>query len=196
MNRSTARIKRGLLLLGVVVAVTSGCAESVAIRSNPPGAKAYLDGVLVGTTPTYAEIDRKALKVPHSWRVEFRNCDEAEGQTTTALAPGRVVGTVFTLGILAAFKSPYYVRPIDAVLTGGDCEELRIVKGVRKPEAPTINIQQIVGDNNKTAADAERTKTERLSERLTTLRDLYNRKLISEATYESEREKAVREFSQ
>ncbi len=179
----------------LMLAAVAGCAESVSIRSNPPGAKAYMDGVLVGTTPTYAEFDRKLLKTPHAWRVEYRNCDQAEGQTQTALAPGRVVGTVFTLGILAIFKSPYYIRPIDAVLTGGDCESMRAVKG-RAPEGTTINIQQIVGDNNKGGAELERTKTERLSERLMTLRDLYNRKLISEATYETEREKAVREFAQ
>ena len=191
--RTAAALPTAACLFLILVAV-GGCAESVSIRSNPPGAKAYLDGVLVGTTPTYAEVDRNALKTPHAWRVEFRNCDQAEGKTVTALAPGRVVGTVFTLGILAAFKSPYYIRPVDAVLTGGDCENMRAVKG-RAPEGTTINIQQIVGDNNK-GAESERTKTERLSERLTTLRDLYNRKLFSEATYETEREKAVREFAQ
>lgn len=193
-GRTTSRLSQFLIVSLLLSGL--GCAESLSIRSNPPGAKAYLDGVLVGTTPAYAALQRADLKRPHAWRVEFRNCDQAEGQTQTALAPGRVVGTIFTLGILAAFKSPYYVRPIDALLTGGDCEHLRVVKGRHpQPQGPTIHVQQIVGDGNRTGAEAERTKTERLSERLTTLRDLYNRKLISEASYEAERQKAVMEFA-
>ncbi len=52
-------------------------------------------------------------------------------------------------------------------------------------------IQNIVGDKNQTGTAQEISKTQRLSERLTTLRDLYNRKLISEEVYEREMKKAV-----
>jgi len=37
-------------------------------------------------------------------------------------------------------------------------------------------------------------KTQRLADRLTTLRDLYNRKLISQQVYDQESQKAVKEF--
>ena len=43
------------------------------------------------------------------------------------------------------------------------------------------------------ATGPETSKTERLNERLTTLRDLYNRKLISKEAYEQESQKAIRE---
>ncbi len=54
-------------------------------------------------------------------------------------------------------------------------------------------IQNIVGDKNQAGTGQEVSKTQRLSERLTTLRDLYNRKLISEEVYEREMQKAVDE---
>ena len=39
-------------------------------------------------------------------------------------------------------------------------------------------------------------KTQELADRLTTLRDLYNRKLISAEVYDQETKKAVRELAQ
>ena len=39
------------------------------------------------------------------------------------------------------------------------------------------------------------TNTQRLAQQLETLRDLYNRKLISKSVYESESQKGVREYT-
>jgi hypothetical protein len=172
----------------------SGCAESFAIKSYPGGSKAYVDGQLIGTTPTDCEIPRSEVGKPHTWRVEFRNCDAAEGQLQTGVAGGRIVGYIFTLGILAAFRGPYYYHDVDAVLTGGDCEGSARPASVYQPQ-PGVLIQNIVGDKNQatTGTSTELTKTERLNERLTTLRDMYNRKLISKDVYEQESQKAIRE---
>ena len=56
-------------------------------------------------------------------------------------------------------------------------------------------IQNIIGDKNQasTTTGPEVSKTQRLNEKLTTLRDLYNRKLISKEVYEQESQKAIRE---
>jgi PEGA domain len=179
----------------VILAVTvSGCAESVLIKSHPGGAKAYVDGTLIGTTPPMTEIPRGQVGAPHTWRVEFRNCDFAEGTLQTGIAGGRIVGYIFTLGILAAFRGPQYYRPVDAILTGGDCESSGQVRPAAPP-APGIMIQNIVGDRNQatTTTGPEISKTQRLNERLTTLRDMYNRKLISKEVYEQESQKAIKE---
>ena len=155
----------------------AGCAESVLIKSYPGGAKAYIDDQYVGSTPAATEIPRGAVTSMHTWKVEFRNCDSAEGKLQTRVAPGRIVGYIFTLGIVAIFRGPYYFPPVDAMLVGGDCESRSQGK---QAAPPGITIQQIVGDRNQaTGSGPEVTKTQRLSERLTTLRDLYNRKLIS-----------------
>ncbi|MEO8604202.1 MAG: hypothetical protein ABI629_16620 [bacterium] len=172
--------------------LSSGCAESVLVKSYPGGAKAFIDGQLIGTTPATTAIPRSAVGKPHTWRVEFRNCDAAEGQLRTGIAGGRITGYVFTLGIVALFRGPYYYLPVDAILTGGDCE----TKSAAAPGSPNgITIQQIVGDHNVAPAGSGATSTQKLAERLETLRDLYNRKLITKAVYESESQKAVREYT-
>lgn len=182
-----------LVCLVTTLMLSSGCAEIVDIRSYPAGAKAMIDGRVIGTTPTSAAIPREQVGLPHTWRVEYRNCDYAEGQLTTGIAGGRIVGYIFTAGIFALFRGPYYYPEIDAVLTGGDCEG---APRAHQPyqQQPGILIQNVVGEKNQaTTGTAEVSKTQRLSERLTTLRDLYNRKLITEEIYEQEMQKAIKE---
>ena len=86
---------------------------------------------------------------------------------------------------------------MDAVLTGGDCE-IGHAAPVRQPPAPPgITIQQIVGDQNRATGSNVgdgMTDTQRLAERLTILRDLYNRKLISQEIYERESQRALEEL--
>ena len=78
-------MQRIVLLLGLSTALT-GCSEYVAIKSYPGGAKAYVDGQVIGTTPAYTYIPRSQVGLPHTWRVEFRNCDAAEGNLETGIA--------------------------------------------------------------------------------------------------------------
>ena len=166
---------RALASLAALVVMISGCAESVLIKSSPAGAKAYLDGQPIGSTPAWGRIPRRDMDRPHTWRVEYRDCDPAEGTLQTGVAPGRIVGYVFTLGILAIFKSPNYYRHVDALLSGGDCGG-----GPRPPAG---------------AAAPQSPEAQALAQRLETLRDLYDRKLISKSVYEAETQKAVREFT-
>lgn len=59
-------------------------------------------------------------------------------------------------------------------------------------------IQNIVGDKNQvvtTSGGDAASKTQKLAEKLETLRDLYNRKRLSKAEYEAESQKAVREYT-
>lgn len=131
----------------------------------------------------------------HTWKVEFRNCEPADGKLQTGIAGGRIVGYIFTLGIVAIFRGPHYFVPVDVALTGGDCEP-RVPAAKAAP--PGITVQQIVGDKNLAtgASGPELTKTQRLAERLQTLRDLYNRKLISKEVYERESQKALEELAE
>jgi PEGA domain len=181
---------RSTAVLLILALALSGCAESVLIKSYPGGAKAYIDGVVIGTTPARTQIPRSQVGEPHTWRVEFRNCDSAEGQLETGIGGGRIVGYIFTLGLSALAKGPRYYLPVDAVLTGGDCEPA----GSGASQQPGIMIQNIIGDKNQVPAGQGLSKTQRLAERLTTLRDLYNRKLIAQQVYEQESQKAVKEF--
>jgi len=178
-------------LLSLIVA---GCSESFQIRSYPAGARALIDGKVVGSTPAEVVIPRSQAGLPHKWRVEYRNCDYAEGDLHAGIAPGRVITYFLTAGIFAAIRGPYYYNDIEAMLTGGDCEPGQARSGT--PAQPGILIQNFVGDKNQASTGSQQDKTQRLAEKLSTLRDLYNRKLISEETYEQETQKATREFSQ
>jgi hypothetical protein len=191
--RCSVRFVAALLIFALCL---SGCAEYVTIKSYPGGAKAYVDGQVIGTTPAHTDIPRSQVGKPHTWRVEFRNCDFAEGNLETGVAGGRIVGYIFTVGILAIFRGPYYYRPVDAILTGGDCEGGPTQARPPAPAQPGIMIQNIVGDKNQatTTTGPEISKTQRLAERLTTLRDLYNRKLISQRVYDEESQKAIQEL--
>lgn len=187
---------RAMLVIRILALLSCGltlsaCAESVLIKSYPAGAKAYVDGQVIGTTPARMTIPRSQVTDPHTWRVEYRNCDPAEGQLVTGIGKGRVVSYIFTLGIAALFKGPNYFHPVDAILTGGDCE----TRAPAPQAAPGITINQIVGDRNVVPAGEGISNTQKLAERLETLRDLYNRKLITKDVYEAESQKAVGEYT-
>jgi len=67
--------------------------------------------------------------------------------------------------------------------------------GSEAPPAQGITINQIVGDRNQAGgSSAEASKTQKLAERLTTLRDLYNRKLISQEVYDRESQHALHDL--
>ena len=171
---------RSIAVLLILALFGSGCAEYVSIKSYPGGAKAYVDGAAIGTDHAVAAIGK---------------CDFAEGNLETGIAGGRIAGYIFTAGILAIFRGPRYYRPVDAILTGGDCEGRGQGRPAVAPQQPGVMIQNIVGDHNQPiSTGSEISKTQRLAERLTTLRDLYNRKLISQQVYEQESQKAVKEF--
>jgi len=101
MRRSRAI---GLLAL---MAMLAGCAESTMIRSYPVGAKVSVDGNFVGATP--AKFVTSRTEFEHR---EFVAVAEQPGYQTTqytlqkTTCNGRIVGGVFTLGILLIFKRP------------------------------------------------------------------------------------------
>lgn len=102
----SARMRRIIALLAVFV--LSGCSESLVIRSVPPGAQVILDGNPVGITPMVFETKEPK---PMTYRIEAEGFPAAEGSVTTRLAPGRVVGAVFTLGIVALARPMFYFVP-------------------------------------------------------------------------------------
>jgi len=189
------RLKFVLLLFAPVV-LAMGCAEPVRIRSWPAGAKIYVDDQYVGTSPAVTKIPRSLVTNPHTWRIEFRNCDVAEGRLQTRVPGRRVAGYIFTLGIVAIFKGPHEFLPIDVEMQGGDCEGgTPAARRTTLPAPSGITIQNIVGDHNNagSANSGSESKTRQLAEKLTTLRDLYNRKLITQEVYDREMQKAVQD---
>jgi len=105
------RIPSALLTLMIFAA----CSESVRVATTPPGARLYLDGREVGVTPYTFSVRRSQIREV-SYRIELENYRTVEGTLHKRVAPGRVVGAVFTLGILYLFRSPFYIQSLNETL--------------------------------------------------------------------------------
>jgi hypothetical protein len=112
MNRSPM-----IALLATCIAI-AGCAESTLVRSYPPGARAYLNGQPKGITPIVLTVPRPQFdKETFQVRVEHEGYQSEERTLTTQRCAGRVVGGVFTFGILLLFKPPTcFASPQDFAL--------------------------------------------------------------------------------
>lgn len=104
------------VLLSLALALLCACSESVRIRSGPSGATVYVDQTRAGMTPLNYALPRSQLDEPHQVRIEKEGYEPVVTELHTRLAKGRVTGAVFTLGILAIFRSMYYVEPVFAEL--------------------------------------------------------------------------------
>ncbi|MGH9420108.1 MAG: PEGA domain-containing protein [Thermoanaerobaculia bacterium] len=101
----------------LAMCVLGACTEQVHFMSQPPGAKVYVNDTYVGDTPTVFSTRDVVLR---PYRVELGPYHE-EGTLTPHLAPGRVVGAIFTLGIVAAARPLFYYDPssVNALLGPG-----------------------------------------------------------------------------
>lgn len=86
----------------------SACAERVSFNSRPQGAKVFVGETYVGETPTIYSTRNVATR---SYRIEKSGYPEAVGTLQARVAPGRIVGAIFTLGILAAARPMLYFSP-------------------------------------------------------------------------------------
>ena len=94
-----------LILTLLLVAFIAGCTETVRIRTTPPGAKLFVNNREVGVTPTEFDApsrDMSAARFPY--RMELPGYRTAEGVLTSRVSIGRVIGSIFTLGIFAATR--------------------------------------------------------------------------------------------
>jgi hypothetical protein len=84
----------------------SGCAESIYLRSYPPGANVTINGEPVGRTPLTYSVVPASWKPPYRFRAERPGYVPVEGTLATEVSEGRVVGGIFSLGLSLFFKQP------------------------------------------------------------------------------------------
>jgi hypothetical protein len=101
-------MKVGQIYALALLLVPSGCAEIVQFQSTPPGAKVYVDDAYVGETPIQYSTRDVILR---TYSVEKEGFPKAAGELQPRIAAGRVVGAIFTLGIVAAAKPMHYYTP-------------------------------------------------------------------------------------
>jgi PEGA domain len=86
------------LAAGFALAAFSACASTTTIRSNPSGARVYLNGESVGTTP-YTMTDTKIVGSSTSVRLEYPGYETINGNITRSeeFDVGACIGGVFLL---------------------------------------------------------------------------------------------------
>lgn len=101
------RMRRAAIAVALGVAVgTGGCAEHFVFR-GPPGASIYVNEVKIGTAPVTYKVPRAA---PFRYRVGEKDCVSAEGTMETRKSAGRIVGMIFTAGLLATVRGATVFR--------------------------------------------------------------------------------------
>jgi hypothetical protein len=150
-------VNRSLVAL-LISLVAAGCTQSTLFRSDPPGARISVNGQFVGITPAHYEMAEWDVPRVIHYRVERGAYLPQEGELRAQFSVGRLVGAIFTVGLLYAARGPYvYKEAYDFAL------------------AP-------VGDSR----DVEKEPL-RIDERLRRLQDLFNQGLISEQEYQQQR---------
>src|SRR5690349_9465333 len=92
-----ARVRPQLTAVVLLLTLCS-CAETLHIKSYPPGADVYINDIrLPGKAPTSYETKNPQ---PLHYRAVIDGFPPVEGTVSAPLAPGRVVAGVFTLGVL------------------------------------------------------------------------------------------------
>ena len=104
LHRPTTRMMTILAAAcAVLVAGPTGCTESLSIQSTPPGATVFIDNRDVGTTPLEY---RTRSATPLYYRIEKAPYDPAVGTVGTRLVRARIIGMIFTAGLLRILTSP------------------------------------------------------------------------------------------
>lgn len=148
----------------------SGCASSTLITSDPSGAKLYVDGRHVGSTP-YNYTDTKIVGSKTTLRLEKEGYEPLNTffSRTEEVDVGAVIGGIFVwpvfLWTMKYYPEHYY--------------ELY----------PYMRDDQY--DNKSIAAPKLETKSK--AERLRELKQLFEENLITESEYQKEREKILDE---
>ncbi|MBX3026974.1 PEGA domain-containing protein [bacterium] len=99
------------------VITAAGCGtQTLSLKTYPPGAKATINGKFVGITPVDYQLPEDSGAKQYTYKVEKENYEAADGVFTRRVAPGRIVGAVFTAGILLIFRSVTYFPPAEVEL--------------------------------------------------------------------------------
>ena len=88
---------------------STGCSSTLRFSMYPPGAQVAAGG---GSCVNPCQLELRTVPPRLRYRVDKQPLyRSAEGEIQTRIAPGRVVGAIFTLGIVAAAGGLYYVPP-------------------------------------------------------------------------------------
>lgn len=164
MNRNSLAVKTVSLTLAVSVLFAS-CSSTTLIQTGPKGAKVYLNGEPVGTTP-YTHTDTKILGSVNYLKIEKEGYETLNTTFSRdeAVDVGAIVGGIF---VLVPFLWTLKYKPVH--------------------NYELVPLQQT--NDNSSITTPLKSKTERLAE----LKKLMDEKLISKDDFEKEKKKILDE---
>ena len=156
---------KGWKALTILTLSIAACGESTIIHTWPSGAKVSINSQLVGVSPVEYSVPSSQWPGTFHYRLEREGFVPQEGDLQTRLAKGRVVGQIFTLGLLSNFKR---------TVTLEDRYDFELVP---TSDARGSNVDH--GGQANPPADAP--------ERLRQLRELLDKGLITKQEYDKHR---------
>lgn len=168
MKSQIIAIKATALVLAACILLAS-CSSKTLIQSNPSGAKVYLNGEAVGTTP-YTHEDSKIVGSTTTVKLEkegYETFNTAFSRNEKADV-GAIIGGVF---VLFPFLWTMKYKPERTY------ELVKTTAGM-----PTVAKEQVQQTDNKTKAD-----------KLRELKKLLEEKLITQEEFDSEKKKVLSE---
>ena len=91
----------------VALALLSGCAHRTRIVSRPAEANVFIDGRFVGKTPCIWSVPATQLRDDTRVRLELPGYFPVSTELQTEYRVGRIIGGVFTVGLVPLFKWPH-----------------------------------------------------------------------------------------
>ncbi len=169
-NVKISKISKLVSLILACSVLFSSCVSTTMIRSNPSGAKVYLDGQLVGTTP-YRHSDTKIVGTVTTVTLEKEGYEPFHTMFSRTEQPdiGAIIGGIFVyIPLLWLMKynpeHTYELIPYDAM------QEVQEQTGSQQQSAPDIH-----------------SKAEKLRE----LKKLLDEKIITQEEFEKEKKKIL-----
>src|SRR5437016_229967 len=106
-------------VIACCLAFTTGCTETVMVRTNPPGAHAWLNGNDLGMTPAIANVDYTAFS-SYELRLEKEGYQPYNGHLTTEVNIGSlIIGVVICWPALIWVVQPSPEQSFDLVPVAG-----------------------------------------------------------------------------
>jgi hypothetical protein len=109
---------RGAPLALVAIALASACAHRTRILTQPPGASVFIADQFTCITPCMHSTPATELEDRTPLRLEREGYEPVSAELQTGYMTSRIVGGLFTLGLVPLFKWPYtYNSTHEFVLT-------------------------------------------------------------------------------
>ena len=162
--------------------ILAACADSTLIRTEPPGAAIYVRKNFVCLSPCEYSAPRSEFSPHTPLRIEKTGYQPIETELKSKIMPSRIVGGVFTLGIVPIFKRPYtYYSHQEYALSP--------ITVAAAPVAPVQPEQRGTGEGS-----IQQSRPQDFAERLRKAQDLYDKGLISDQEYKRARNQILNDF--